>query len=217
VVGVGLISFSLYLWHWPLLSFARIISGTTPDWPLRLALVMSSFVLAFLSTHFLERPIRFGRKTKSKVTLLVIAMIIMGGVGLVTFLKGGFVGRISNQEVKAQLADLNFDIPDRNYICIVFVINPDNFISTEDVKLLLNNFSKFSNLYFCISLNKFLIYSKNNLEFKSNFLDFDEKLIEYFSNISNFTLVYSKSRSDDMGNLGNFIYPVTQMIFKKNE
>lgn len=111
----------------------------------------------------------------------------------------------------------NFDIPNRTYICIVLVINPDNFISTEDVKILLDNFSKFSNSYFCVSLNKFLIYSKNDLEFKSNFLDFDEKLIEYFSNISNFTLVYSKSRSDDLGNLGNFIYPVTQMIFKRNE
>jgi len=112
VVGVGLISFPLYLWHWPLLSFARIISGTTPDWLLRLALVIWSFVLAILSTHFVERPIRFGRKTKTKVTLLVIAMIILGGVGLTTFLQGGFEGRISNQEVKAQLADLNFDIPD---------------------------------------------------------------------------------------------------------
>jgi hypothetical protein len=39
-------------------------------------------------------------------------MIILGGVGLTTFLQGGFEGRISNQEVKAQLADLNFDIPD---------------------------------------------------------------------------------------------------------
>ena len=112
VVGVGLISFPLYLWHWPLLSFARIISGATPDWLLRLALVIASFFLAILSTHFLERPIRFGRKTKTKVTLLVIAMIILGGVGLTTFLQGGFEGRISNQEVKAQLADLNFDIPD---------------------------------------------------------------------------------------------------------
>ena len=112
VVGVGLISFPLYLWHWPLLSFARILSGTTPDWSLRLALVIASFVLALLSTHFLERPIRFGHKTKTKVTLLVIAMIILGGVGLTTFLQGGYEGRISNQEVKAQLADLHFDIPD---------------------------------------------------------------------------------------------------------
>jgi hypothetical protein len=111
----------------------------------------------------------------------------------------------------------NFDIPDRTYICIVLIINPDNFISTEDLKLLLNNFSKFSNLYFYVALNKFLVYSETDLKFESNSLDFDEKLIEYFSNISNFTLVYSKSRSDDLGNLGNFIYPVTQMIFKKNE
>ena len=112
VVGVGLISFPLYLWHWPLLSFARIIGGVTPDWSLRLAIVIVSFVLAFLTTYFIERPIRFGRKDKSKVTLLVITMIILGGVGLATFAQGGFEGRISNKQVKAQLADLNFDIPE---------------------------------------------------------------------------------------------------------
>jgi len=112
VVGVGLISFPLYLWHWPLLSFARIIGGVTPDWSLRLAIVIVSFVLAFLTTYFIERPIRFGRKDKSKATLLVITMIILGGVGLATFAQGGFEGRISNKQVKAQLADLNFDIPE---------------------------------------------------------------------------------------------------------
>lgn len=112
VVAVGLISFPLYLWHWPLLSFARILGGATPDWPLSLALVIASFVLAFLSTHFLERPIRYGFKAKAKTTLSITAMVILGGVGLVTFMQGGFEGRISNREVKAQLADLNFDIPE---------------------------------------------------------------------------------------------------------
>lgn len=113
-VGVGLIRFPLYLWHWPLISFARIIGGATPDWSLLLALVIVSFVLAFLSTHFIEQPIRFGRKAETKTSLLVITMIFLGAVGLATFVQGGFEGRISNKDVKAQLADLNFDIPESN-------------------------------------------------------------------------------------------------------
>ncbi len=110
----------------------------------------------------------------------------------------------------------NFDVPDANYTCVVLVVNRYNFISAEDLKLLMNNISKFSNLYFYVALNKFLIYTKTDLKFESNSLDFDEKLIEYFKDISNFTLVYSKSRSDDLGALGNFVYPVTQMMFKRN-
>jgi hypothetical protein len=39
-------------------------------------------------------------------------MMLLGSLGFATFMQGGFEGRISNKEVKVQLADLNFDIPD---------------------------------------------------------------------------------------------------------
>ena len=112
LVGIGLISFPLYLWHWPLLSFAFILEGTQSDEPLRIALVILAFVLAGLTYYFLERPIRFSRHASNKTYLLIATMILTGSLGLTTYALEGFRERISDKEVKAQLADLNFDLPD---------------------------------------------------------------------------------------------------------
>lgn len=112
LVWVGLISFPLYLWHWPLLSFAKILLLGKPDWPVRMALVALSFVLAGLTYYFVERPIRFGRSLPAKTYALVTIMIVVGSLGLATFLQDGFSSRVANKEVEAQLADLKFDLPD---------------------------------------------------------------------------------------------------------
>ncbi len=81
LVGLGLISFPLYLWHWPLLSFARIIESETPSRGIRLAAIGISLVLAWLTYKLIERPIRFG---KHRVTLfLLILMVGVGGAGFV--------------------------------------------------------------------------------------------------------------------------------------
>ena len=112
LVGIGLISFPLYLWHWPLLSFAFIIEGIKPNEYTSVVLVMVAFVLAGLTYYFIERPIRFGRTAKSTTRWLIATMMITGSLGLTTYVLDGFPGRVSDKEVKAQLADLNFDLPE---------------------------------------------------------------------------------------------------------
>ncbi|ENF2570971.1 acyltransferase [Escherichia coli] len=52
-VFVGLISYPLYLWHWPLFSLAHIINGSTPPDVIMLGLMVASFVLATL-TYWLK-------------------------------------------------------------------------------------------------------------------------------------------------------------------
>jgi len=61
VVYVGLISYPLYLWHWPLLSYARIVHDGEAPWELRCALLGLSIVLAALTFELVEKPIRRGR------------------------------------------------------------------------------------------------------------------------------------------------------------
>lgn len=58
VVFVGLISYSWYLWHWPLLSFALITSGTKLSKTVGAAIAICSFGCAVLSYQFIERPFR---------------------------------------------------------------------------------------------------------------------------------------------------------------
>ena len=60
MVWIGLISFPLYLWHWPLLSFANFFTNTTPSVAIRIVLVSISILLAWLTYAYLEKPLRQG-------------------------------------------------------------------------------------------------------------------------------------------------------------
>jgi len=58
VVFLGLISYSLYLWHWPLLVFSKYISIEAQSWEWRVVLLTASVALAILSWIFIETPFR---------------------------------------------------------------------------------------------------------------------------------------------------------------
>src|SRR5581483_6710033 len=57
-VFVGLISYPLYLWHWPLLSFARMGQDDELSTIALIALIALAIVLAWLTYEFVEKPIR---------------------------------------------------------------------------------------------------------------------------------------------------------------
>lgn len=57
-VGIGLISYSAYLWHQPLFAFARVANVNEPSHSLMALLAVSSVVIAYLSWRFIETPFR---------------------------------------------------------------------------------------------------------------------------------------------------------------
>lgn len=95
LVYVGLISYPLYLWHWPLLSLARIYDQADPTSGMKLGMIAASFVIAAACYHFLERPLRFG--AWSKVRLMPLALIallaLIGATALVIHRSGGVYSR----------------------------------------------------------------------------------------------------------------------------
>ncbi|HEX7889238.1 MAG TPA: acyltransferase family protein [Ramlibacter sp.] len=93
MVWIGLISFPLYLWHWPLLSFARIVSTDAPSGKVRVAAVAASILLAWLTYRVVERPIRGGTKGARKALVLVFSMVVVGSVGYGTFAQNGLGSR----------------------------------------------------------------------------------------------------------------------------
>ncbi len=89
LVWFGLISFPLYLWHWPLLSFARIIEGEALSVNVRLAIVSVSILLAWLTYACIERPIRYGARGSLKVVCLVGLSLVVGFGGFNTYKREG--------------------------------------------------------------------------------------------------------------------------------
>ena len=85
LVWIGLISYPLYLWHWPLLSFAAIIEGEAPKLGVRVATVVTSIILAYLTYKLIEHPMRFGQYGLIKTSILVGLMIMVGSAGYYTF------------------------------------------------------------------------------------------------------------------------------------
>jgi peptidoglycan/LPS O-acetylase OafA/YrhL len=97
LVFVGLISYPLYLWHWPLLSFARWTIPHASNDLVRIGLVAAAFLLAWLTYEFVEKPIRFGHLRLSSSALAVslagLAILVVTPLGLSTLVAKGLPGR----------------------------------------------------------------------------------------------------------------------------
>ena len=101
IVTIGLISYPLYLWHYPLLVFARWHHGGALPTGTTLVVVAISFGLAYATYRLVELPVRsYVRRSRSKtprknptVPALALGMALVAGVGLVVTANFG----LSNQ------------------------------------------------------------------------------------------------------------------------
>ncbi|SDI61443.1 acyltransferase family protein [Lutimaribacter saemankumensis] len=85
-VWFGLISYSLYLWHWPILAFLRIILGTAHlHFATSITAVSVSIAMAWLSFRFVERPFRM----HSRASLNQRAIFLTSALSLVTLIGAG--------------------------------------------------------------------------------------------------------------------------------
>jgi peptidoglycan/LPS O-acetylase OafA/YrhL len=116
LVSVGLVSYPLYLWHWPLLSFARILSLDTPPAATRIAMLALAAALATATYALFERPIRRGRGGRRAVLGLAAAIAVLGLVGLVVADRGGFASRIAPplRQYVSRACDMDADV---NHAC----------------------------------------------------------------------------------------------------
>ena len=80
----GLISYPLYLWHWPILSYLHIIEGGTPHRNRTILAILFSILFAWITYKFIEKPIRFvGLKKGFRTFVLCGAFFLTGLLGLV--------------------------------------------------------------------------------------------------------------------------------------
>lgn len=108
-VAVGLISYSAYLWHYPLFVFARHRSIEPPSQALLLSLAACSFLFAYVSWKYVETPFR-NRQFLACPHLFAVAAVcsvVFIAIGLVGYVNGGFPQRVNEAVMKAQSAQFD--------------------------------------------------------------------------------------------------------------
>ena len=111
VVWIGLISYPLYLFHWPALSFVHIVKGEHPKPGYIFMALLVSFVLTVLTYYFIEKKIRHN-KAKWTIPALVAAFLMTGILGLLAFL--GKTPIRYDSSMVARIEKINNAIADRN-------------------------------------------------------------------------------------------------------
>ena len=89
LVGLGRISYPLYLWHWVLISYSTVLVGGPPFWASRLCLLALSLVASWMSYFFVERWFRNGRGANVKAVGLCVAMLAVIAVAFITWKRDG--------------------------------------------------------------------------------------------------------------------------------
>jgi peptidoglycan/LPS O-acetylase OafA/YrhL len=103
LAGIGLISYSAYLWHYPLFAFARIRDYGEIGTAEKLLLASVALVLAFLTWRYIERPFRNRQAlpTRMLVGCLVPCAAIVAGFGALAVMRDGLPARF---DIPAQIA-----------------------------------------------------------------------------------------------------------------
>ena len=94
MVWIGLISYPLYLWHWPLLSYLAIVQNGVPNFLEIWATVVVAVILSWLTFRCVEIPIRRRKETVAKLSF---GLALVGVVGIVTIVAAGFDFRFPPQ------------------------------------------------------------------------------------------------------------------------
>jgi peptidoglycan/LPS O-acetylase OafA/YrhL len=97
MVFVGLISYPLYLWHWPLLVFFALIKFAPLTLLERGLIVGLSIVLAWATYRFVEIPFRFGRPSPARLYSLGGGMALIALAGGIVVENRGFEFRLPSE------------------------------------------------------------------------------------------------------------------------
>jgi len=94
VVGLGRVSYSFYLWHWPPLVLAGLILQQPLPPLLSAGLVALALGIAILSWRFVEQPWRAAKGRWSHAGLAVLIAVVLVGAGAAAYVTHGLPGRI---------------------------------------------------------------------------------------------------------------------------
>lgn len=134
MIWIGLMSYPLYLWHWPLLSLANILSPDAPSWQQRIIIILTSFALAWLTFALVERPIRRHIPIARTWIPLTASMAVVALVGATTYLMKGFELRFRETAQLTQNISFRWFEAARYGTCYLHLVEPDDYAAECDTR-----------------------------------------------------------------------------------
>ena len=98
MVWFGLISYPLYIWHWPFLSFAWIVGGEMPELKVRIGCVVLAVLMSAVTYYFVEPNLRWGRFGGYKAAGLLSVMVVIGVAGYSVERHDGYTARMNDPD-----------------------------------------------------------------------------------------------------------------------
>ena len=187
IVGIGLISYSLYLWHYPIFAFGKIIDLTSSKFS-KTDLILITIFLSILSYLFVEKPARNKKIRFKKIFKILLSLtIIITTINLAVIYSEGvkIKSRVHpllwkyDQERENFIKEYNFNEFDhRENILII-----GNSYADDLLNLLSRNKNLKKNYYFYIALQKdfketyqlkcfYFFLTKNDLKCKNQKFSF---------------------------------------------
>lgn len=103
MVWIGLISFPLYLWHWPIFAFLHIVNFNEASILTKFIAIALSFILASGTYYFIEPIFRKGKVGKFKIAFLVTTLLGIGFIGYNTYERDGLTFRLNQIQFRLPL------------------------------------------------------------------------------------------------------------------
>ena len=95
MVMIGQISYSAYLWHQPLIAFAKVRLLGELGYPIIFTIIVLTLILAYFSYRFVEQPFRKGGVSgKMLIAAIVGTLVVVNGAAAVVIYKKGFPSRL---------------------------------------------------------------------------------------------------------------------------
>lgn len=104
IVTIGLMSYSLYLWHWPIFAFTRELLGVNLDTWLRVSLVLLAMPVAFLSWKYIEQPFRTLKNKSFYARYLLLTTPLVYGLAFFVDKSNGIPNRVPDRFTRYQAA-----------------------------------------------------------------------------------------------------------------
>jgi peptidoglycan/LPS O-acetylase OafA/YrhL len=212
IVGIGLISYSLYLWHYPIFAFARISNLIQGEIYNKLLLGMTILILYIISYKYIEQPFRNKKIDFKKILIFLISFLCLLVIVNIKFItSNGYENRFNKIYKKN---NLNRNILDKKSWYFINQL-PQKFLSKNTTKVLIVGDSHSKDLFNIFYQNpnlykkfEFLRYGKENEElsfdktYEKNFIKFKNSQLLKDADV---ILISDKMNLDQLKNLEKFI------------